>query len=521
MYRAERLATMDIHMMLRLVRAGKSNRCIADNLHVDRRTVASYRQLFQQQQLLTGDLPDLETLHQLLARQTPAPDKGRHSSLADWEEQMTQLLEQGLRPGLIYQKLSADPEFTASESAVYRYVRKMRPKPVQATIRVETPPGQEGQVDFGKAGLLWDPNQQRLRPAWVFTLVLSWSRHMYVEFVFDQSSGTWLNCHRHAFEFLGGIPERLKIDNLKAAITKACFDDPQVQRAYAECAEHYGFRIDPCRPRTPQHKGKVERGGIAYVQTSLLPLLPEACSLPEANAQGRQWVMTTAGQRDHGTTHVAPLVRFASEREKLLPLPPTPFVPSLWKSCTLHRDCYVVFEKSYYSAPFRLIGQTLQMRVTPTQVELYDSAFHLVALHSRAAKPGTRCTITDHLPPEKVAGWQMEREALCLAAQAIGPATAQAVDILLAERPLERRGMVQRILKLATVYSPARLEAACARGLSFDDVHYRTLKRILQRGLDHSATMQFPTPDGGTLAYARSTEEFVTTFLSLAAGGAA
>lgn len=521
MYRAERLQTMDIHAILRLVRAGKSNRYIADNLHIDRRTVANYRQIFHQQQLLTGDLPDLETLHHLLAAQAPAVTKGRRSSLTDWEEQITQLLEQGLKPRLIYQKLSADPEFTASESAVYRYVRHLRPKPVRATIRVETPPGQEGQVDFGKAGLLWDPIQQRLRPAWVFTMVLSWSRHMFVAFVFDQSSGTWLNCHRHAFEFFGGVAERLKIDNLKAAITKACFDDPQVQRAYAECAEHYGFRIDPCRPRTPQHKGKVERGGIAYVQTSLLPLLPEGCSLPEANARARQWVLTTAGQREHGTTHVAPLVRFATEREKLLPLPPTAFIPSLWKRVTLHRDCYVVFEKSYYSAPFRLIGQTLQLRATPTQVELYNSDFHLVALHSRAVEPGTRRTITDHLPPEKVAGWQLERETLCLAAQNVGPATAKAVTLLLAERPLERSGMVQRILKLATLYSPERLEAACERGLYFDDVHYRTLKRILQRGLEHSATIQLPTPDGGTLAYARSAEEFVTTFISLAQGGGA
>jgi len=91
-------------------------------------------------------------------------------------------------------------------------------------------------------------------------MTLSWSRHQYVEFVWDQTVETWLTLHRHAFAYFGGVPKRIKLDNLKAAITKACIDDPQVQQAYRECAEHYGFLIDPCRPRTPEHKGKVESG---------------------------------------------------------------------------------------------------------------------------------------------------------------------------------------------------------------------------------------------------------------------
>jgi transposase len=95
-------------------------------------------------------------------------------------------------------------------------------------------------------------------------MTLAWSRHQYVELVFDQKLATlrqaqgrlWLLCHRHAFEWLGGVPARVVVDNLKAAIVKACFDDPLVQQAYRECAEHYGFLIAPCRPATPQHKGK-------------------------------------------------------------------------------------------------------------------------------------------------------------------------------------------------------------------------------------------------------------------------
>jgi transposase len=520
MHRGERLGTMDIQAILRAVRAGKSDRYIADNLGVDRRTVSKYRRILKGQDLLTGELPDLGALHRLLAEQLPRKGKGRPSSIGTWAQPIQHDVERGLTPRLIYQKLCEDPRFTASESAVYRYVRKLRPPAVQATIRVETPPGQEGQVDFGKVGQLWDAATQTLRSAWIFTLLLSWSRHMYVEFVFDQKVETWLSCHRHAFEFLGGAPARLKIDNLKAGITQACFDDPQVQRAYAECAEHYGFRIDPCRPYKPEHKGKVERGAVSYVKRSFVPLLPEGCTPSQANAQVREWIEETAGQREHGTTHVAPLVRFAEEKGHLQPLPSAPFEPSVWKQVKLYRDCHVVFEKSYYSAPFRLLEQPLQLRATPKQVELYDRDFRLVATHSRATTAGERHTLTDHLPPEKVAGLVRSRAELLQAAQCVGPYTAQVAQQLLEERPLERSQMVQRILRLADRYDAARLEAACARGLSFDDVRYRTLKRILQQGLERSPVPQFPTADGGTLVYARTQEEFATAFMTLARGGA-
>ena len=114
-----------------------------------------------------------------------------------------------------------------------------------------------------------------MRKAWIFVLVLAWSRHQYAEIVFDQKLPTWLLCHQHAFEFFGGVPHRIVLDNLKAAIIKAYTRDeePTVQQAYRECAEHYGFLIDPCLPRKPQHKGKVERGGVGYLKTGLCPVV--------------------------------------------------------------------------------------------------------------------------------------------------------------------------------------------------------------------------------------------------------
>jgi transposase len=109
-----------------------------------------------------------------------------------------------------------------------------------------------------------------VRRTWCFVMTLCWSRHQYVEFVWDQSVATWLGCHRRAFEWFGAVPERLIIDNPKCAITRACTRDPVVQRAYAECAEGYGFRIDPCPPADPAKKGIVE-AGVKYVKGNFLP----------------------------------------------------------------------------------------------------------------------------------------------------------------------------------------------------------------------------------------------------------
>ena len=325
--------------------------------------------------------------------------------------------------------------------------------------------------------------------------------------------------HRHAFEFFGAVPQRLVIDNLKAGIIKASVEDPKVQRAYAECAEHYDFLIAPCLPRTPRHKGKVERGGVAYVKSSFVPLLPENCALPEANRLVRKWVMTTAGNREHGTTHVAPLLRFTdTERTLLQSLPTTPYDPAVWKQAKLHRDCYIVFEKSFYSAPFRLVGQKLWLRASTREIRLFSDDFELVATHTRATTPGQRLTHLDHLPPEKVPGLQTNRERFREQAKNIGPCTAEVVAELLTERPLDRTRTVGRILRLAEKFSPARLEAACQRGQAFGDSSPTTLRRILERELDQSPQPVLPTANGGTLVFARSGQELGAAILDAARG---
>jgi transposase len=482
---------LDIREVIRRLQLGERDRRIARDLQISRKTVRKYHEWAASQGLLSGPLPDPAELQAALAATLPViRPPTMPSTVAPFRERIVALRKHGVECRAIHQILREECGFAGAYQAVYRFVRRLEPRTPDAVVRVETPPGDEAQVDFGYAGLLHDPPSGTRRKAWAFVMTLSFSRHSYVEFVFDQEVGTWLRCHRHAFEWFGGVPRRVVVDNLKAAIVKAVRYDPIVQRAYRECAEHYGFLISPCRPRTPEHKGKVEQGGVHYVSRNFVAGRAFR-DLSEANDRVLVWCVETAGRRIHGTTKEPPLARFDEiERAALLPVPPTPYALATWKKAKLHPDCHVVFDEAFYSAPHRLIGHRLWVRGADTSVQIFHE-HQLVASHPRATRRGQRQTVADHLPPAKIAGLLATPASCVRRAADIGPATSELVGRLLGERPLDRLRTVLGILKLAHKFGPRRLEAACARALRYDDVAYGTIKRILDRGLDQVAE---PTP---------------------------
>ncbi len=484
---------MNIRELLLEIRAESSNRAVSRTTQVHRETVKRYREWAEAQGLLEGPLPPLEELHRLVAQTLPAPVPPQNTSLVEPHRALVEQLRQdGVEISAILSRLR-ERGFTGSYSAVRRFVAKLDPPLPRVTVRVEVAPGEEGQVDFGYVGMLLDPKTGKLRKTWVFVMTLSWSRHQYVEFVFDQKAETWLLLHRHAFEWFGGVPARIVIDNLKAAITQACFDDPQVHYAYYECAEHYGFRIGPCRVATPEHKGKVE-SGVHYVQRNFVAG-HKHLAVPEANQEVRQWIRTIAGQRIHGTTKEKPLERFEQvERAQLKPLPEVPYDPAVWKVARLQRDCYVVFEGAYYSAPFRLVGQELRVRAGSREVRLYTRDYQLVATHTRAAQPGDRQTHLDHLPPEKLPGLTRTRESVRQEAAEIGPAVSEVVSSLLDNPVVDRLHTAGRLVRLVEIFGAERLEAACARALRFADPSYKTIKGVLQNGLEAEPPAPSPPP---------------------------
>ena len=476
---------IDIRELLRHLQQNQSNRAVHRALGLSRETVAKYRQWAEKEGLLSGPLPSLADLQTRLQASLPSAPPQTVSTVEPYRAVVVKLREEGLEIEALYQRLREGHGYTGKYSSVWRFVRALEPKRPDAVVRVEVAPGEEAQVDFGAAGRLFDPQQQKVRKAWIFVMTLSFSRHQYVEIVFDQTVPTWLELHRHAFEFFGGVPQRVVLDNLKAAITQACVDDPQVQRAYWDCAEHYHFLIRPCRVATPEHKGKVENG-VRYVTRNFLAgrdyTTPQH-HVQQANQDARRWVTEVAGVRRHGTTKRQPLEQFtAIEQARLQPLPAEPFEAVMWKQVKLHRDCYVVFDNAYYSAPHRAIGELLWVCGTAKKVQIYRE-FELLATHSRATQPGQRQTLLDHLPPEKVAGLTLTPQACLDRAAQIGPYTAEAMTLLLAERPVDRLRAVHRLLTQAEKEGAARFERACARALAYHAVTVRTLHNILTSGV--------------------------------------
>jgi transposase len=475
--------------VLARMRQGDSDRDIARSRLMGRKKLARLRAVANERGWLAPDgaLPDEAVLATLFARPDGLP-RQCVSGLEPWRDQIVAWRDEGIQGTTIHAALVRRHGYTGSYSSVHRFLSQLPPS-VAAEVppRLCFAPGEAAQVDFGAGPLLTDVRTGEIFKTWFFVMTLCWSRHQYVELVRDQRSATWLACHRHAFEWFGGVPGRIIIDNAKCAITRACAHDPEIQRAYADCAEGYGFRIEACPPRDPQKQGIVE-AGVKYVKRAFLPLR-EFRSLTNANRQLAEWVLGEAGNRCHGPTREKPLTRFlTTERALLRPLPEAPPVLAIWAKVKVHRDAHVQFERCLSSAPFRLVGQTRWLKASDTLVNLYRD-HEQVASHPRQTRPGARSTVADHLPPAALA-WSLQDTQWCLReAERVGPACRTLLERLFADRVLVNLRAAQGVLRLEKAYGAARLEAACARALTFGHLRYRAVKAILAKGLD-----ALPTP---------------------------
>jgi transposase len=478
------------------MRQGDSDRQIATARIVGRRVAARLRELGEQHHWLdaTGPMPEDEAIAAALGQ--PKRASTTVSSLQAQRERIQAWAQQGVSGVAIFAALQRELGWSGSYSAVRRMLADIRSaEPPETTCRLDFEPGDAAQVDFGAGPMLMHPDG-KVRRTWAFVMTLCFSRHQYVEFVWDQTVATWLACHRRAFEWFACVPRRVIIDNAKCAIVKACAHDPTVQRAYAECAEGYSFKIDPCPPYDPQKKGIVE-SGVKYLKGNFLALR-EFRHLADLNEQARAWVTQVAGQRVHGTTRQAPLALFAIERPLMQPLPAIAPDLGTWHRVTLHPDCHIKFDYRLYSAPFALVGKVLWLRATDGAVALFDDFRH-VATHCRALKLGERKTVRDHLPPDAQRFFAHDREWLASQARLVGAACEQLIERLLADKILERLRAAQGVISLGKAYGHPRLEAACARALAHDSPYYRTVKSILSTGADKTPLVELTTPS----AYAK------------------
>lgn len=387
---------------------------------------------------------------------------GSRSRCEAFTEIIGTMAGQGLNARRIHQDLVAGHGFKGSYPSVRRFVAKLRATPEGRVWRIECAAGEEVQVDFGVGAPIKRDGGRLIRP-WVFRAVLSHSRKGYSEVVLRQDTESFLRVIENALRHFGGVPKLLNMDNLKAAVRKADWLDPELNPKLVDFCRHYGITPMPCRPYTPQHKGKVERG-VAYVKGNALKGRVFN-SLAEQNAHLAHWETHVADKRVHGTTRRQVEALFAVERETLGPLPPDLFSSYQEGRRRVARDGFVEVDKSWYEAPPEYIGREVWARWDGRTVRVLNDRMEQIALHTRG-EPGkfSRClgvrgfngTVT-----QTIARWEGR-------AAAIGEAAGQWASRSLAERGAEGVRSVMGLCALAGKHHASEVNGACARAMEAD-----------------------------------------------------
>jgi transposase len=476
----------EIRQIIFRLRQDDSIRSIARAKLADRKKIREINKIAIQEDWLNSEkeLPTDEELSKFFKPKKTIPAQ---SLILPYKEQIEAWVKQGIQASTIHAALQRQYHFLGGYNAIQRYVKKLKDKSPDVTMILEFKPGECAQVDFGAGPPLINDVTGEIIKTWIFVMVLAFSRHMYAEIVLRQDVETWLGCHRRAFEWFNGVPKKIILDNAKCAITKACYYDPAAQRSYAEFAQGYGFIISPCPPYDAPKKGRVE-AGVKYVKNAFVPLR-DFPNMVNGNQQLKTWLLETAGNRIHGSTHEKPLTLFETERLFLRALPDNPPEFAVWEKVTVHGNCHVQFLKCYYSAPYQLVRQILWLRASETTVRLFRD-HELVAIHPRLFKPGSKNSLQEHLPPNALA-YCMQDSQWCLEqAKKIGGYCEKVIQKLLSDSVVDYLRAAQGIVALQKKYGSARLDAASRRALVFQSVHYKTIKSILQQGLEYA-----PLPD--------------------------
>ena len=283
---------------------------------------------------------------------------GRQSHCEAFRKLIRSKLDDGLHAQRIWQDLVDDHDFEHSYESVKRFVAKLKQADPKRVWRMKCEPGEEVQIDYGTMHIELGGKRKKIH---LLRLTLSHSRKGYTEAMPRQDTESFIRGIENALRHFGGVPRMLVLDNLKAGVLKPCYYDPSLNPKFATFCEHYGIVAMPTMPRTPQHKGKIERG-VGYVKESAVRGKKFA-SLYELNVHLRHWEKTIADMRIHGTTRKQVAGHFQqSELSSLQPLPPDLFPSFVEAKRKVHRDSFIEYEKALYDVPPEYISRELWVR---------------------------------------------------------------------------------------------------------------------------------------------------------------
>ncbi len=433
-------------------------------------------------------LSDAELEQRLYPRPQPLR-RGGQRALPDWTKVHGELKKKCVTLSLLWQEYREDHPDGYGLSRFCQLYRIWEGR-LDVCLRQAYRAGEKLFVDYaGQTVRVIDPATGKAREAQIFVAVLGASNYTYAESTWSQGLEDWIGSHVRTFAALGGVSELVVPDNLKSGVTSPCRYEPEINRTYAELAEHYGVAVVPARVRKPQDKAKVENG-VLQVERWILARLrnQQFFSLRELNESIAK-LLVELNDRPLKVLGVSRRALFEQvDRPALGALPLQPYELAEWKKVRVAPDYHVEFEGHYYSVPYQLIKKQLDLRATAQLVEVLDRGKR-VAAHRRNRCRGRHTTQSEHMPKAHQAYLEWTPTRLISWAAKTGQATAELVETIMLNRSHPQHGFRSclGLMRLGKTYGANRLEAACRRALAIHGLSYKSVKSILKSGLDQQA----------------------------------
>jgi len=478
---------------------GCSSREVARACHLSHSTVLEYEKRAREAGLtwpLPEDLDD-DALAALIAEVPTGDSTDDRRPLPDVTSVLCELRKKHVTMQLLWTEYRTTHPEGYGYTQFCHYVNAAR-KVLEPTLRQIYRAGEKMLTDFvGDTIDLIDRTTGEVRPAYLFVAILGASNYTYIRAVADMQEARWIGLHVRAFEFFGGVPETVICDNTTTAVTKADRYEPILHTLFADMAAHYGTVILPARARKPRDKAPVE-GAVLITERWIIAALRnhQFFSLAELN-DAIVPLLADYNTRPLQRLQVSRRALFEEvDRPALRPLPATRYTFEQWKTAKVAIDYHVCVDKHFYSVSYRLVGEAVEVRLSPDLVEILHKG-RRVASHLRSFLPGQFTTDPSHRPKSHQAhlDWTPSR-LINWAREQVGPQLAALVEGILSKHPHPEHGYRSclGVMSLAKKYPRERMEAAATRAIAANAYSYQSVKSILASGLDQIAFVQQELP---------------------------
>jgi len=487
----ERLDVRKIRDVLRLCFLGVTRNGIADSLHIGRNTVSDYlgraaiAGISNYGSIAELDDVELERRLGFLSGYSVTEKRQPERALPNFCYIHEERKRRWVTLYLLWQEYLAENPQGYHYTQFCEHYRRWKAK-LSLVMRQTHRAGEKSFVDYCDGLFITNIVTGEKIPTQLFVGTLGASSYTFAEATFTQSLPDWLMSHVRMYEFWGGVTPVTTPDNLRSGISKACFYDPEINPSYQDLAEQYGTCILPAKVRKPRYKAKAEVA-VQVAQRWILAVLRNRTfySLSELNDAIRELLIKL---NSRVMRHLGKSRRELFEtldRPALKPLPSTRYEFAEWKDARVNIDYHIEFDNNYYSVHHTLVSERVRVRGTAQTVEIFFKG-NRVASHPRSFLRGHYQTEPAHRPTEHkfVAEWTPER--MISWGNKIGPEVGLLIDNIVHHKSHPEQGFraALGVIRLGSQYGEERLRQAAHKALAIKSPHYKTVKTMLQTGMD-------------------------------------